>query len=68
MFIEAGFLALVIAIAGTISDWHNQPQVWVAVVQGIVVYLIAYWIDAVKLNKDIAFINKQLQKRKEGKK
>lgn len=45
---------------GFLFHWYSSMPLWVVILLGIVVYLIACFINIIKINEDISFINTQL--------
>jgi hypothetical protein len=62
--LDIGYMIAVIVLAGTIFKWYYSIPVWVTLVIILVVYLLFYLLDIVRVSRDIKEINKLLQKKK----
>jgi len=56
-------LATVLAY-GWILDWHTPTGFWIMFAMVIPVYVIMALLDAIKIRRDVASINQQIQHRK----
>jgi hypothetical protein len=63
--IDIGFMAVVIVFSGILFNWYTRIPVWVPLVIVLVVYILFYSLDIVRVRRDIKEINKLLQKLRE---
>ncbi len=61
IFLEIGYVLSVLILAGFLFDWYGSTPVWIVILMGVGIYFIGYFINVLKINDDIAFINKQLK-------
>jgi uncharacterized membrane protein len=61
--LDIGFMTAVVVVSGILFEWYYYIPVWVSIV--LVVYILFYLFDVVRVRRDIKEINKLLQKRKE---
>jgi hypothetical protein len=62
---DIGFMVTVIVVSGIIFDWYSLIPVWVPLVIVLMVYILFYLLDIIRVRRDIKEINKMLQKLKE---
>lgn len=53
----------VLIVCGYVFSWYSGMPLWLLILIGIGVYCIGSFLDAIRINDDIAFINRELQKR-----
>jgi len=63
--LDIGFMVAVIVLSGIIFDWYSLIPVWVPLVIVLMVYILFYLLDIIRVRRDIKEINKMLQKLKE---
>jgi len=63
--LDIGFMLTVIILAGTLFHWYSRISVWVPLVIVLMVYILFYLLDIIRVHRDIKEINKLLQKLKE---
>jgi hypothetical protein len=63
--VKIGYLFLIIIPAGIFCKWYSTMPLWGVIVTGLLVYVISCFINIIRVNNDIKFINKQLENRKE---
>jgi len=63
--LDIGFMITVIVLSGIIFDWYSLIPVWVPLVIVLMVYILFYLLDIIRVRRDIKEINKMLQKLKE---
>jgi hypothetical protein len=63
--LDIGFMVAVIVLSGIIFDWYSLIPVWVPLVIVLMVYILFYLLDIIRVRRDIKEINKLLQKLKE---
>ena len=63
--LDIGFMVAVIVLSGIIFDWYSLIAVWVPLVIVLMVYILFYLLDIIRVRRDIKEINKMLQKLKE---
>ncbi len=66
--IEIGDIVVILLVFGFIFKWYAYTSIWVVVLIGIAVYIIGCFINIIKINNDISFINNQLKLLKAKKK
>jgi len=59
------FMMAVIVLTGTIFNWFSVIQLWVPPVIVLIVYILFYLLDIIRVHRDIKEINKLLQKLKD---
>jgi hypothetical protein len=59
--IEIGYVLGILVVSGFFFKWYSSIPLWVLILMGIVVYFLSCLINIIKINDDIAFINKQLK-------
>jgi len=63
--LDIGFMIAVIILSGTLFHWYSRIPVWVPLVIVLMVYILFYLLDIIRVHRDIKEINKLLQKLKE---
>jgi Protein of unknown function (DUF3021). len=63
--LDIGFMVAVIVLSGIIFNWYSLIAVWVPLVIVLMVYILFYLLDIIRVRRDIKEINKLLQKLKE---
>jgi Ca2+/Na+ antiporter len=63
--LDIGFMMAVIVLSWTLFKWYSRIPVWVPLIIVLVVYILFYLLDIVRVRRDIKEINKLLQKLKE---
>jgi hypothetical protein len=63
--LDIGFMLAVIILSGILFDWYSRITVWVPLVIVLIVYILFYLLDIIRVRRDIKEINKLLQKLKE---
>jgi len=63
--LDIGFMITVIVLSGIIFGWYSTIQVWIPLVIVLMVYILFYLLDIIRVRRDIKEINKMLQKLKE---
>lgn len=56
---------LVVLLFGWIWKWYDPSYVWMMFAMVIPVYAVGYFLDIVKVNKDVKAINQQIKRRRE---
>jgi F0F1-type ATP synthase assembly protein I len=57
----------VLIVFGYIFDWYSRTPLWLLIIIGIVVYIAGNVFNIVKINNDLAQINRELIKREKMK-
>jgi hypothetical protein len=63
--LDIGFMIAVIILSGTLFHWYSRISVWIPLVIVLMVYILFYLLDIIRVRRDIKEINKLLQKLKE---
>ena len=63
--LDIGFMEVVIVLSVIIFNWYSLIPVWVPVVIVLLVYILFYLLDIIRVRRDIKEINNLLQKLKE---
>jgi uncharacterized membrane protein len=63
--LDIGFMMAVIGLSGILFKWYSVIQAWIPLVIVLIVYIIFYLLDIIRVRRDIKEINKLLQKLKE---
>jgi len=63
--LDIGFMSAVIVVSGILFKWYYHVPVWVPLVIVLMVYILFYLLDIIRVRRDIKEINKLLQKLKE---
>ena len=63
--LDIGFMIAVIVLSGALFKWYSYIPIWVPVVIVIVVYILFYFLDIIRVRKDVKEINKLIQELKE---
>jgi len=63
--LDIGFMMTVIVLSGILFHWYSVIQVWIPLVIVLIVYILFYLLDIVRVHKDVKEINKLLQKLKD---
>jgi len=63
--LDIGFMVIVIVLSGVIFNWYSSIPVWVPLVIVLLIYILFYLLDIVRVQKDIKEINRLLQKLRE---
>jgi Ca2+/Na+ antiporter len=63
--LDIGFMIAVIILSGTLFNWYSRIQVWIPLVIVLIVYILFYLLDIIRVHRDIKEINKLLQKLRE---
>jgi len=63
--LDIGFMTAVIIAAGLLFKWYNIIPVWVSLIIVLMIYVLFYLLDVVRVGKDIKEINKMLQELKD---
>jgi len=63
--LDIGFMIAVIILSGILFNWYSRVQSWIPFVIVIIVYILFYLLDIIRVRRDIKEINKLLQMRKE---
>jgi nitrate/nitrite transporter NarK len=58
-------MSAVIVISGILFKWYYHVPVWVPLIIVLMVYILFYLLDIIRVRRDIKEINKLLQKLKE---
>ena len=64
--LEFGMVVAVVLGLGLIFGWHSGKGIPLIILTIIVAYAAAYLLDLTRTNKDIAYINEQIKKRREN--
>lgn len=59
--IEILYILGILVPFGFLFNWYSSMPLWVVILLGIVVYFIACFINIIKINEDISFINAQIK-------
>jgi hypothetical protein len=65
MLVEISYVLIVLIIAGFLFDWYSSTPIWIVILMGVGIYFISSLINVIRINEDIAFINRELRKQKE---
>lgn len=65
--LEIGYVLLILIPACFLFGWYSSTPLWLVILMGIIVYTAGCFINVLRINNDINFINKQLQIRKRRK-
>lgn len=60
---EIGYTIGILILCGSLFKWYGSTPLWMVIIMGIIIYLIACLFDILKINDDLMFINKELKKR-----
>jgi len=63
--LDIGLMEAVIVVSGLIFNWYSLIAAWVPVVIVLLVYILFYLLDIIRVRRDIKEINNLLQKLKE---
>jgi nitrate/nitrite transporter NarK len=63
--LDIGFMMTVIVLSGILFSWYSTMQVWIPLVIVLIVYILFYLLDIIRVHRDIKEINKLLQKLKD---
>jgi len=63
--LDIGFMSAIIIVSGMLFKWYYHVPVWVPLVIVLMVYILFYLLDIIRVRRDIKEINKLLQKLKE---
>jgi hypothetical protein len=63
--LDIGFMSAVIVVSGILFKWYYFIPVWISLAIVLVIYILFYLLDIVRIHRDIKEINKLLQKLKE---
>lgn len=55
----------VVLLFGWLWKWYEPPYVWMMFAMVIPVYVAGYFLDIVKVNKEVKVINQQIKRRRE---
>lgn len=67
LFIEIGYVLAVLAISGFLFGWYSSTPLWVLILMGISIYFISCFINIMRINEDLQFINNHLKLLKQSK-
>jgi len=59
--IEIGYVLGLLIVSGFFFKWYSSTPLWVLILMGIVVYFLGCLLNIMKINDDMAFINKKLE-------
>lgn len=65
ILVDIGYVLAVLMIFGALFGWYGSTPLWVLILMGITVYLVAGLIDVFHINNDISIINRKLKIRRE---
>lgn len=63
--IDLAMTLSVVLLFGWIWKWYDLSHVWMMFAMVIPVYIIGYFLDIVKVNKEVKVINEQIKRRRE---
>jgi len=63
--LDIGFMLAVIILSGILFNWYSRITVWIPLVIVLMVYILFYLLDIIRVHRDIKEINKLLQKLRE---
>jgi len=63
--LDIGFMMAVIILSWIIFKWYSGIPVWIPLAIVIVIYILFYLLDIVRVRRDVNEINKLLQKLRE---
>ncbi len=63
--LDIGFMSAVIVVSGILFKWYYHVPIWILLVIVLLIYILFYLLDIVRVRRDIKEINKLLQKLKE---
>jgi len=63
--LDIGFMMAVIILSWILFKWYSSIPVWIPVIMVIMVYILFYMLDIIRVRRDIKEINKLLQKIRE---
>jgi hypothetical protein len=63
--LDIGFMMAVIGLSGILFNWYSIIQAWIPLVIVLIVYILFYLLDIIRVRRDIKEINKLLQKLKD---
>lgn len=61
LIIEIGYVLGILIVSGFFFNWYSSMPLWLLILMGIVVYFLSCLINIIKINDEMAFINKQLK-------
>lgn len=64
VLLKVGYTLGILIACGFLFNWYCSTPIWLVVVIGVAVYLIACLLDILRMNDDLSYINKELEKRK----
>jgi hypothetical protein len=67
IFLEIGYVLVVLAISGFLFGWYSSIPLWVLILMGITIYAISCVINIMRINEDLEFINNHLKLLKQSK-
>lgn len=68
VFRDVTFTLCILIFAGYLFNWYSSTPILVVIIMGVVIYVISYLINIIKINDDIAFINNRLKVNRDIKK
>ncbi|MBU5425985.1 DUF3021 family protein [Tissierella pigra] len=68
VFRDVTFTLCILIFAGYLFNWYSSTPILVVIIMGLVIYVISYLINIIKINDDIAFINNRLKVNRDIKK
>jgi hypothetical protein len=63
--LDIGFMMAVIVLSGILFCWFSVIPAWIPLIIVLMVYILFYLLDIIRVHRDIKEINKLLQKLKE---
>lgn len=61
--VEVAFVLIVVLPAGFLFDWYSTNSMWIVLIICVVIYFVGCFIDIMKVNDEIADINKLIAHR-----
>lgn len=63
--LEFVMVTAVVLSSGWLLEWYIVENIWLIIIVIAIVYTAGYVLDLTKANRDIAFINEQIRRRRE---
>lgn len=59
--LDVTFLLCILIPAGYLFKWYSSTPLWVVILMGFAIYAISCFVNVLRVNEDISFINNQLK-------
>jgi hypothetical protein len=65
MLIEYLMVCLIVSVMGLLYGWFKMHYLWMVLLYVTPIYIIGYFLDMVRIKRDVNFINKKIEERME---